>query len=418
MAKICLFLNVTHVADKFKKSLIYRLFIWKSEIKCKNYVLVYLIIIITKRYSFQSTTHYYINSFMNSSNFNKFIEDFSSITSSDTTHFERILRKYPYFQTAALFLAKSNPIQHNTQMAALRSADRRVLRSWLDEEYRQELEKEKQEVEAKKAALEIENDENKENLDINTESINAFDKLVGTTTVVEEKEEEVEIKSEENYQETETIIENRQENETPSVNSFFDEIENNEEVEKTNSSDINFFDEVDNSDENKIEEPIFKEQSDINEPLPTSIPEETTDANFFDEVDKLDENEIEETIFKEQSDINKPLSTSIPKETTDANFFDEVDNSDENEIEIEEPIFKEQSDDNESLPTPSVSEVPPTTTDANFFDEVESDDDIFGDAQKDLDNYSAPAFPDFEEEKDEAEKNKKTDEGGSFFDDI
>ena len=275
---------------------------------------------------------------MNSSNFNKFIEDFSSITSSDTTHFERILRKYPYFQTAALFLAKSNPIQHNTQMAALRSADRRVLRSWLDEEYRQELEKEKQEVEAKKAALEIENDENKENLDINTESINAFDKLVGTTTVVEEKEEEVEIKSEENYQETETIIENRQENETPSVNSFFDEIENNEEVEKTNSSDIN--------------------------------------------------------------------------------FFDEVDNSDENEIEIEEPIFKEQSDDNESLPTPSVSEVPPTTTDANFFDEVESDDDIFGDAQKDLDNYSAPAFPDFEEEKDEAEKNKKTDEGGSFFDDI
>jgi len=172
------------------------------------------------------------------------------------------------------------------------------------------------------------------------------------------------------------------------------------------------------TDENKIEEPIFKEQSDINEPLPTSIPEETTDANFFDEVDKLDENEIEETIFKEQSDINKPLSTSIPKETTDANFFDEVDNSDENEIEIEEPIFKEQSDDNESLPTPSVSEVPPTTTDANFFDEVESDDDIFGDAQKDLDNYSAPAFPDFEEEKDEAEKNKKTDEGGSFFDDI
>ena len=79
---------------------------------------------------------------------------------------------------------------------------------------------------------------------------------------------------------------------------------------------------------------------------------------------------------------------------------------------LEEPIFKEQSDINNPLSTETISEIPPTATDANFFDEIESDDEIFGDAQKDLDTYT---FLDFEEEKG---KNKKTDEGGSFFDDI
>ena len=395
---------------------------------------------------------------MNSSNFNKFIEDFSSITSSDANSFERVLKKYPYFQTAALFLAKSNPIQHNTQTAALRSADRRVLRSWLDEAYRKELEREKQEVEARQAALEIENDENKKNLDINTESINAFDKLVGTTTVLEKKEE-VEIKLEEDSQETETSVENTQEsiseNENTSVNSFFDEIEddnsitkiektektenkvdsssffddleNNEELEKisttTSSSDVNFFDEVDNMNDSELEEPIYKEQSDINDPLPTSIPAETTDANFFDEVDNMNDSELEEPIYKEQSDINDPLPTSIPAETTDANFFDEL--SELNDDELEETIYKEQSDINTPLMDAPVLEVPPTTTDANFFDEIEGDDTIFGDAQKDLDNYDAPDFsdfPDFEEEKEEIEKNKKVNEDAkedrSFFDDI
>ncbi|WP_338767539.1 hypothetical protein WAF17_06020 [Bernardetia sp. ABR2-2B] len=378
---------------------------------------------------------------MNSSNFNKFIEDFSSIDSSDTNSFERVLKKYPYFQTAALFLAKSNPIQQNTQTAALRSADRRVLRSWLDEKYRKELEKEKQELEARKEALEIENNQ-KNDLDINTESINAFDKLVGTPTIASKKEEPSENIIEESNEEKEIIKtkESNQDNydkETTPANSFFDEIEedsptaqtesvnskvdsssffdnleDNEELEKTENSignsDANFFDEVE---QNETDEPIFKEQSDINEPLITDagaeIPPTTTDANFFDEVEQ---NEVDEPIFKEQSDISEPLitDTEIPPTTTDANFFDEIEQN-----EVDEPIFKEQSDISEPLITDT--EIPPTTTDANFFDEIESDDEIFGDAQKDLDAYD---FPDFEDEKDEAEKNKKEDDAGSFFDDI
>lgn len=309
---------------------------------------------------------------MNSSNFNKFIEDFSSITSSDTTFFERILRKHPYFQTAALFLAKSNPIQHNTQMAALRSADRRVLRTWLDEEYRKELEREKQDVEAKQAALELENDENRENLDtnINTESINAFDKLVGTSTT----QEKIDTELEEVHQETKITTENRvqktehkEDTETP-INGFFDEMEESNSITKIenieNKGDsFNFFDDLENNEEL--------------EKRPTTTG--NSDANFFDQVDKINENDIEEPIFKEQSAINAPL-----------------------------------------LPSP-LSEIPTQTTDANFFDEIESDDDIFGDAQKDLDNY---AFPYFEDEKEETEKNekvnenKKADDGGSFFDDI
>ncbi len=374
---------------------------------------------------------------MNSSNFNKFIEDFSSINSSDATNFERVLKKHPYFQTAALFLAKSNPLQNNTQTAALRSADRRVLRTWLDENYRKELEKEKRELEARQAVLETENYKENEELDINTESINAFDKLVGTPTVVPKNKEISENTSEEINQKLENTTENNQEIENKEViseSNFFDEIEENNSITKTTenqidsssffddlednektdnstiNSDANFFDEIDENESNK---PIFKEQSDINEHLPTSIPEESTDANFFDEID---ENESNKPIFKEQSCINESLPASIPEESTDANFFDEIDENKSNE-----PIFKEQSDINESLLTNTVTEIPPTTTDANFFDEIESDDEIFGEAQKDLDNYD---FPDFEDEKEEIEKNqkanenKKTDEEGSFFDDI
>ena len=355
---------------------------------------------------------------MNSSNFNKFIEDFSSITSSDANSFERVLKKYPYFQTAALFLAKSNPIQHNTQTAALRSADRRVLRSWLDEAYRKELEREKQEVEARQAALEIENDENKKNLDINTESINAFDKLVGTTTVLEKKEE-VEIKLEEDSQETETSVENTQEsiseNENTSVNSFFDEIEDDNSITKIEKTEKT---------ENKVDSSSFFDDLENNEELEKiSTTTSSSDVNFFDEVDNMNDSELEEPIYKEQSDINDPLPTSIPAETTDANFFDEL--SELNDDELEETIYKEQSDINTPFLDAPVLEVPPTTTDANFFDEIEGDDTIFGDAQKDLDNYDAPDFsdfPDFEEEKEEIEKNKKVNEDAkedrSFFDDI
>ncbi len=431
---------------------------------------------------------------MNSSNFNTFIEDFSSITPSETSGFERILRKHPYFQTAALFLAKSNPVQQNTQMAALRSADRRVLRSWLDEKYRQELEKEKQEAEAKKTALEAENNESRENLDIiNTESINAFDKLVGTTKVIEEapqeskedektteleekvKElensvEETEILVEDALKETQNKNENLIEKSTASVSffdeiedddftsktetienkidssSFFDDLEGNEDLEKaentTGNSDENFFDKIDSvenaqniSSIDQIEERIFEQQSDIHEPLINvdSIPAQTTDANFFDEVESAGNvnsmgaitnvdtpttsNEIEENIFEQQSDVNEPLTNvdSIPTQTTDANFFDEVDSLDDSELK--NPIYNEQLDLNEPL-----NSVPPTTTDANFFDEVESDDAIFKDAQKNLDVYDLEDFPDFEDEKEEIEKNQKANKDakdeGSFFDDI
>lgn len=332
---------------------------------------------------------------MNSSNFNKFIEDFSSINSSNTESFARVLRKHPYFQTAALFLAKSNPIQAHTQTAALRSADRRVLRSWLDENYRKELEKEKQDIKARKIALEIENDKKKENLDINTESINAFDKLVGTTTIVEKKEN-TEEKLEEIHQEIETVTENKVEDNTP-VNSFFDEIEGDDSLIKTEII------------ENKVDSSNFFDDLEDSEELEkTSTTTRNSDANFFDQVD---ENELEESIFEEQSSISDSLPAEIVSETLDktidSNFFDEVDDN-----ELEEPIFKEQSDINDSLSTKTTSEIPATATDANFFDEIESDDEIFGDAQNDLDNYT---FPDFEEEEG---KNNKTDEGGSFFDDI
>ncbi|WP_291726383.1 hypothetical protein [Bernardetia sp.] len=407
---------------------------------------------------------------MNSSNFNKFIEDFSSISSSDTNTFDRIVKKYPYFQTAVLFLAKSNPVQENTQKAALRSADRKVLRSWLDDTYRQKLAQEKKEAEARKKVLKVEETHKSENLDINTESINAFDKLVGTTTIIEEKVDEIhleentkqevvleetesleEVTNEENsnssffdeVDNTVTTVKEEVESKTDS-SSFFDDLENNDEVEKVESttgdtdvsffdevedaqtpifeeqSDIknplpinnetantNFFDEVDEIENEMQSEPIFKEQSDINEPLEIEVPSTTTNSNFFDEVDEIESEVQSEPIFKEQSDINEPLETKVPPTTTDANFFDEVENP-----TSDEPIFKEQSDIHEPLET----KVPPTTTDANFFDEVETDDEIFGDAQKDLDSYT---FPEFKEDESKGEdKAKKSDEGGSFFDDI
>ncbi len=409
---------------------------------------------------------------MNSSDFNKFIEDFSSINSSNSKDFERVLRKHPYFQTAALFLAKSNSIPENTQKAALRSADRKTLRSWLDEEYRQELREDKKTLEAKQMILETQEDEYENNLDINTESVNAFDKLVETdvkeeiktdieTTLAENELEEDKQASTSNFfddlESENSVIKTETRQDSIDSSSFFDDLEDNQELEKTQSSagnsetnffeeideitgneteeaifeqqldsneplkttDSNFFDEVDKTNESEAEKTVFEQQSDINEPLQNSVPSQTTDASFFDEVGQTNESETEEIIFEQQSDINEPLELStqqIPPTTTDANFFDELEETEEvKESESEEFSYKEQSDINEPLP----NSIPAETTDANFFDEIESDDSIFGDAQKDLDAYNLEDFPDFEDEKDETEKNRKADEGeGNFFDDI
>lgn len=359
---------------------------------------------------------------MNSTNFTKFIEDFSSITSSDAKGFERILKKFPYFQTSALFLAKANPIQQNTQRAALRSADRRILRTWLDDKYRNELEAEKQkQEEAKKIILEVENKENKENinshLDINTDAINAFDKFDKV-----EKVEETNTPQEQNLQKKEPKQEQHpsqnQQASNAHENSFFDELENDNSLlttptlEKEMSS-SSFFEEL--QQEDKTQNTIKEKEK-----------EKEATTNFFDTIDDTEETQkqVEESFFKEQSDINEalitePLLTQIPSESTDASFFDEIDQSEDTQKQFEEPIFKEQSDINDPLLTePLLTQIPNKSTDASFFDdieELESNDKIFGDAQKDLDAYD---FPDFEDEKKEMDKNQKANEGGSFFDDI
>ncbi len=264
---------------------------------------------------------------MNSSNFNKFIEDFSCINSSNANDFERILQKYPYFQAAALFLAKSNPIQSHTQGVALRSADRRVLRSWLDEEYREKLEKKKQEMIAKQAALEIEKDENKENLNIDTESINAFDKFVETETTEEQKVNSI---AEENYQNT---------------------------LQETSSMEVEKKVEISQNEE-EIETPIFKEQADIKDTLLTPSVSKTssqaTDASFFDEIE---ENEKE---------LDKKDKIEIPPTATDANFFDEIESDDE--------IFGDAQKDLDTYDFPDFEEKKNETKkedkDGSFFDDI------------------------------------------------
>jgi hypothetical protein len=200
-----------------------------------------------------------------------------------------IAENYPYFQGVYALLSKLNENEESVNQAAIRTANRTVLKSFLLNEDKK---KDKREIIA--------------NLDLHTDQVNAFEKFEN----LDEEETEI-VESSELQEEEEEII--------FSENDEFEDELLKEEVEDT-SDDVLV---------EELEEPI--QNSDIIEVEQEIIPE---DPNFpvFDEPDYLKTEQELATEIK-QEDTSKDIPEY--KESSGGSFFDAISDEQFPEVNFE-----------------------------------------------------------------------------------
>ncbi|WP_035756883.1 hypothetical protein, partial [Hugenholtzia roseola] len=109
---------------------------------------------------------------MNKSDFLQLIEDPSKAKAAQALDLQKVIKKFPYFQAASLLLAKAEGSEKSIAQAALKIADRAILKKTLHPDFKPFLKKKQ---EAKKQDFPV-----LEHLDLQAESVNAFEKLADT----------------------------------------------------------------------------------------------------------------------------------------------------------------------------------------------------------------------------------------------
>jgi hypothetical protein len=355
---------------------------------------------------------------MNKSDFLQLVEDPSKAKTAHAFDLEKIIQKYPYFQAASLLLAKAQGSEKNIAQAALKIADRAILKKTLHPDFKPFLKKKQ---EARKQDFPV-----LEHLDLKTESVNAFEKLADIAP--------------ENKDFAETILTKAEEVPTHPFETLPQEDEPNQDTETNQNAfhspeTSNFFDEIDQKKENLTSEKKSEPQPENTSFLESETQNETN-GNFFEsetpvvatfEAETQGETVLENNFFESESEAQNE---------TNGNFFEletpvvaTFEAETQGETVLENNFFESESEtQNETngnffeLETPVVAtfeaETQGETVLENNFFESESktlryDNSFFESSAKSLEELKAESERFFAEVRKEREQEKPS----NFFED-